>query len=169
MRLATLALVLAACSNAADPVTPDAPATSRDAPAVTPDAPAAALNIVVVNEVAAGEAPDWIEVVNVTSAPIQLDQFVVTDVAGDLAKAKPFPAMMLAPGAYYVMNLDDTTVGFKLGSDEEVWVYRASDQALSDGVDWPEGAAPAGMRYARSPDTTGAFVTGTPSKGTANP
>jgi len=166
-----LALALAACSNASDPAVPDAPPVSLDAPlvdAAPADAPAA-LHILVVNEVAAGETPDWIEIVNVTSAPVQLEQFVVVDVAGDFAKAKPFPAMTLAPGAYFVMDVDDTTVGFKLGSDEEVWIYRASDHALSDGVDWDQGAAPAGTSYARSPDTTGAFVTGAPSKGAANP
>lgn len=163
-------LVLAACSNAADPVT-DAPVTPIDAPVDTaPLADAApALRLLVVNEVAAGEAPDWIEVVNATNQPIQLDQFAYVDVAGDLVKAKPFPAVTLAPGAYHAQDIDDTISGFKLGSDEEVWVYRIADGALSDGVDWAEGAAPAGMSFARSPDTTGDFVTGAQSKGVANP
>jgi len=134
------------------------------------DAPLMALRILVVNEVAPGETPDWIEVVNASSSPVQLDQFVYVDVAGDFVKAKAFPAMMLAPGAYYVQDVDDATSGFKLGSDEELWVYRASDQALSDGVDWPEGAAPTGSSYARSPTITGAFATtATPTKGQANP
>ncbi|HEY5920227.1 MAG TPA: hypothetical protein VIV11_01095 [Kofleriaceae bacterium] len=173
MRTLFTLLLCTACSNAKDtaidaaviPVDTAKPIDSS----VSIDAPQA-LRLLVVNEVAPGETPDWIEVVNATNAPIQLDQFVYVDVAGDFVKAKPFPAMMLAPGAYYVQNIDDTVSGFKLGSDEEVWVYRASDQALSDGVDWAEGAAPMGSSYARSPTITGAFATtATPSKGTANP
>ena len=46
--------------------------------------------------------------------------------------------------------------------------YR-SDQALSDSVDWDEGAAPATMSFARSPTIFGEFVTGAQSKGAANP
>jgi len=124
----------------------------------------------VINEIAPGENPDWFEVVNATAAPVQLDQFVYVDKADDFVKAKPFPVMTLAPGAYYVQNVDDATSGFKLGSDEELWVYVAADHMLSDGVDWDEGAAPIGSSYARSPDLTGAFATtATPSKGAANP
>lgn len=169
MRSLSLLFMIAACSNAADPAV-DAPFQAIDAPGTdTPiDAPIA-LRLLVVNEVAPGETPDWFEVVNVTSSPIQLEQFVYVDVKGDLVKAKQFPAMTLAPGAYHVQDVDDATSGFKLGSDEELWVYRMADQALSDGVDWPEGAAPMGSSYARSPDRTGAFATHAPSRGIANP
>jgi hypothetical protein len=162
--------LFAACSNAADPKT-DAPPGNVDAPAVDAppvDAPAP-LKILVVNEVAAGETPDWIEVVNVSNAAVQLSDFVYCDVPDDFVKAKAFPAMMLAPGAYHAQDIDDVISGFKLGSDEQVWVYRASDRRVSDGVDWAEGAAPAGMSYRRSPDKTGDFATGAQSKGIANP
>ncbi len=127
------------------------------------------VQILVVNEVAPGEMPDWFEIVNVTNAAVQLDRFSYVDVADDFVKAKPFPTMMLAPGAYYVQNVDTATSGFGRGGDEELWVYRISDQALSDGVDWPTGAAPTNMSYARSPNITGDFATGAPSKGVANP
>lgn len=166
----SLVVLLAACSNASEPAA-DAPAQPIDAAADAPalDAPLAPLKILVVNEIAAGEAPDWIEIVNASTATVQLDQFIYVDVAGDFAKAVPFPAMALAPGAYHVQDVDDPISGFKLGGDEEVWIYRASDHALSDGVDWDAGAAPTGMSYARVPDTTGDFVTGAQSKGVANP
>ena len=169
MRASILLVLAAACSNASDPII-DAPFQPIDAAVdgASPDAPAMA-RILVVNEVAPGEAPDWIEIVNVSSSPVQLDQFVYVDVAGDFVKAKAFPAMMLAPGAYYVQDVDDPISGFKLGGDEEVWIYRASDRAMSDGVDWAAGAAPTGMSYARKPDKTGAFATGAQSKGVANP
>ena len=166
-----LILVLAACSNAADPLT-DGPLPPIDTAPPTPDGLAdgpPALRLLVVNEVAAGDTPDWIEVVNATTSAIELSDFVYVDSEGDFAKAKAFPAMTLAPGAYYAQDIDDATSGFKLGSDEAVFVYRAADQALSDSVDWAEGAAPANMSFARSPTIFGEFATGAQSKGTANP
>src|SRR5262245_54275268 len=147
-------ILLCACSNAADPHT-DGPLPPVDAPP-EPDAPAAQ-RILVINEVAASETPDWFEVVNVSGAPIQLDQFIYVDIANDFAKARPFPPMMLVPGAYYVQTVDDATSGFKLAGDEELWVYGAANHALSDGVDWAQGDSPAGMSFARSPDKTGMF------------
>lgn len=169
---AVLLIALAACSNAADPLT-DSPLPPVDTPGADPDGmPAdgpAALRILVVNEVAAGDTPDWIEVVNATTSPIQLSDFVYVDSEGDFAKAKAFPAMLLGPGAYFAQDIDDATSGFKLGSDEAVFVYRASDQALSDRVDWDEGAAPATMSFGRSPTIFGEFATGAQSKGAANP
>jgi hypothetical protein len=165
-----LFLFLIACSNASDPAI-DAPFQPKDAAidGQMIDGPPAMARILVVNEVAPGETPDWIEIVNVTANTVTLSDFVYVDVANDFAKAKPFPAMQLAPGAYYVQDIDDTISGFKLGSDEEVWIYRASDMVLSDGIDWAQGAAPTGMSYARVPDKTGNFATGAQSKGAANP
>jgi len=170
MRAICLVVLVTACSNAADP-TPDAPVGVVDAPMVdapTVDAPPP-LSILVVNEIAPGETPDWFEIVNVSGVVVQLEQFSYVDIAGDFAKAKPFPAVSLAPGAYHVQDVDDVVSGFKLGSDEELWVYRIADQRLSDGVDWAEGVAPAGSSYARSPDRTGAFITdASPTKNAAN-
>lgn len=169
---AVVFLALAACSNAADPLTDSPPppvdTSTTDPDGPSPDAPAS-LRILVVNEVAAGDTPDWIEVVNATPNPIELSDFVYVDAAGDFAKAKAFPVMTLAPGAYFAQDVDDATSGFKLGSDEAIFVYRASDQALSDSVDWDEGAAPSGMSFGRSPTIFGAFATGAQSKGAANP
>jgi hypothetical protein len=164
---------LSACSQAASPSV-DAHIAPRDANNVTVDsaidgAMGGTVRILALNEVAPSETPDWFEIVNATTTAIQLGDFVYVDVAGDFAKAKAFPTMMLGPGARYVQNVDDVTSGFKLASDEELWIYRASDHALSDGVDWAEGAAPAGMSYARSPDVFGPFVTGAQSRGAANP
>jgi hypothetical protein len=70
----------------------------------------------------------------------------------------PVPAMMLAPGAYFAIDATDETNGFKLGSDEEVSIYRIADQRLSDKADWAEGESPGGESFARIPDTTGAFA-----------
>ncbi len=167
-------VVLAACSNAADPAVdahvgpPDA--STIDAPPDAPtDAPAGVpIRILVINEVVASGTPDWFEIVNATTAPVELSDFVYVDAAGDFMKARAFPAMTLGAGARYVQDVDDVTAGFKLAGDEELWVYRASDHALSDGVDWADGASPAGMSYARVPDVFGPFVTQTATRGTAN-
>jgi hypothetical protein len=186
---ASALLALAACSGAEDPSDDnnaddtdqtddsDDPSDDTDEPAdetddtddMTVDAPPAALNLLVINEVAPGETPDWFEVVNVSGAALDLSLFSYCDVPDDFTKAKPFPAMSLLAGDRFAQDVDDTISGFKLGGDEALYVYRISDSALVDSVDWDEGAAPTGMSYARIPDTTGDFVMGsTQSKGEAN-
>jgi hypothetical protein len=163
-----LLLLLAACSNASSGNV-DAPVQPVDAAGdAMIDGPILA-RILVVNEVAAGDTPDWIEIVNITNGPVQLADFAYVDVADDFVKMKPFPAVTLPAGAYYTQDVDDTISGFKLASDEEVWVYRIADHVLSDGVNWDQGASPAGMSYRRIPDTTGNFATGAQSKGLPNP
>lgn len=190
MRFALALFALAACSGAEDPSddnaaddtadqtddtadqaddTTDQSDTTDVTDDMTIDAPPASLDLLVINEVAPGETPDWFEVVNVSGAALDLSLFSYCDEPDDFTKAKPFPAMTLAAGARYAQDVDDTISGFKLGGDEALYVYRISDSALVDLVDWDEGAAPAGMSYARIPDTTGDFVMGsTQSKGEAN-
>lgn len=164
--LSLLCLTLAAaCSNAANP-TPDASEGLIDASMIDAGPP---LGILMINEVAPGETPDWIEVVNVTSSPVQLDEYCFVDVADDAAKCKAFPTLTLAPGAYHAQDVSTALSGFGLGSDEELWVYRIADQRVSDSVDWAEGAAPAESTFARLPDTIGAFqTTNMPTRGAAN-
>ncbi len=183
MRFAFALLALAACSGAEDPddnaaddtadQTDDTADMTDDTADMTDDmsidAPPASLDLLVINEVAPGETPDWFEVVNVSGAALDLSLFSYCDVPDDFTKAKPFPAMSLAAGARYAQDVDDTISGFKLGGDEALYVYRISDSALVDSVDWDEGAAPMGMSYARIPDTTGDFVMGsTQTKGAPN-
>lgn len=164
--LVVLAVVaVAGCSNAADPIAPDArpPVDAPDADAPPP------LDTLRVNEVVAAGAPDWIEVVNVSGAPLELSDYCYVDTAGDLAKCAAFPAGALAPGAYHVQDVASDTSGFALGGDEEVWIYRIADGRLVDGVDWDEGDAPANQSFARLPDTTGAFArTNVVTRGAAN-
>lgn len=169
--------VLAGCSNAADPVALDAnhhiDAAVADAHVdgakVYLDAPPAQLRLLVVNEVVAAGSPDWVEIVNATTAPIEMSDFVIIDKAGDLANAYTFPAKTLGPGAFTTLDCDGTVVPFKLASDEEVWIYRKADGALSDGVDWNDGDSPANGSFARVPDTFAPFATSAhPTKGTPN-
>jgi hypothetical protein len=163
MRVA-LVLTLAACSNAAS-TSPDAPPPPVDA--AIPDA-APIAGALVINEVAAGETPDWFEIKNVGDTPVQLDDYLFCDISNDFVKAKPFASVTLPAGAYFTQDVDDTTAGFKLASDEELWIYRASDHAVSDSIDWADGDSPMGSSYARHPDGAGAFATGTQTKGLPN-
>src|SRR3954466_9868104 len=117
MRVLLLSLV--ACSNAADPIAIDAPvpradASPFDAAKLFLDAPPAMLRILVVNEVVASGSPDWIEVVNATTSPVEMSDFVVIDKAGDLADAYTFPAATLGPGGFATLDCDGTIVPFKL-------------------------------------------------------
>ena len=176
MRIAVV-LMIAACSNASDSV-PDATrrTAASDAPSDRDAASDAAstvdagpLRIVVLNEVSAQSDPDWFEIVNATTSPLDLSEYIFVDKAGAFDKAVPFPAQTIGPGAYATQDCDGTTVPFKLASDEELWIYRASDHLLSDGVDWNEGDSPAGGSYARIPDTFGPFTTTmNPTKGLPN-
>lgn len=176
-------LPLAACSNAANPTPDSGNSEFHDAPTHASadgaagsgsgsgagDAAPASLRLLVINEVAASESPDWFEVVNATPDPIDLADFIFVDEKDNFAKAVAFAPKQLGPGELFAQDVDGTTVPFKLGSDEELWVYRASDHALSDGVDWAEGDSPAHGSFARNPDVFGPFTTTTkPTKGAAN-
>jgi hypothetical protein len=154
MRRFILLSLFTACSNAADPKdTPDAAG-----PDAAPDASGPPLDIVRVNEVAAAGSPaDWIEVVNASSAAVELSEYCFID-SGPIAMCSAFPAMSLAPGAYFAIDATDETNGFKLGGDEEVSIFRIADQRLSDKVDWNEGDSPAGEAFARIPDSSGPFA-----------
>ena len=172
MREAVLAAIImssiAGCSASADPGV-DADPRARPDGQVELDAGAdvdahdAEARVLVVNEVAAaGDPDDWFEVVNVSPLTLQLSDFVYADLADGFETAATFPAHELAPGAYYVQDVTDALSGFKLASDEQLWIYRGSDHVLVDGVDWAEADSPAAGSYARSPDTTGPFTTVTP-------
>ncbi|HEX4450622.1 MAG TPA: hypothetical protein VH143_07120 [Kofleriaceae bacterium] len=168
----TLILVIAACSNARIGE-PDAPlaANVHDASPVdsaSPDA-AAPLRIIVLNEVSAQSDPDWIEIVNATTEPLDTSQFVFVDKAGAFDKAVPFALGTIGPGALATVDCDGSAVPFKLGSGEELWIYRASDHAVSDGTAWMVGQSPPGGSFARIPDTFGPFTTTmNPTKGEPN-
>ncbi|HEY1552922.1 MAG TPA: hypothetical protein VGG28_34065 [Kofleriaceae bacterium] len=175
----SLILAIAACSNAriGAPDAPlgahiaDAPLTGIDGTTSSIDADLAVpLRIVVLNEVSAQSDPDWIEIVNATTEPLDTSQFIFIDKAGDFDKAVPLPLGTIGPGELATVDCDGgSAVPFKLGSGEEVWIYRASDHALSDGTTWMVGQSPDGGSYARIPDTFGPFTTTMhPTKGEPN-
>lgn len=127
-----------------------------------------ASGIVVTEVSAAGMPDDWVEVMNVSGDAVDLDDFVIVDKRGKLDRARPLGAVTLSPGERYVRVVSHATVGFRLGRGESVWIYRAADGELIDGIDWPRGASPPGGSFARKADT-GAFVTvRTDTRGDAN-
>jgi hypothetical protein len=162
LALAALAACLAACSGAR--ATDD-----LDASAVTlPDAEVSERPRLVINEIAPGGDPDdWVELHNPGAEPVLLDGYTLTDDPATPALAPLTGA--LAAGGYLELTISDETTGFKLGSDEELWLFDP-DGTLTDGHDWIEDAAPELGSLARVPDTTGPFVgVGTPTPGAANP
>jgi hypothetical protein len=113
----------------------------------------------VVTEIAAAGLPDdWVELVNTSDEPLDLDDYLVVDDRSNLERARPLGATVLDSGERYVRVLTDSTVGFRLAGDEELWIFRASDGALIDGYDWSQGASPPGGSLARRGDV-GAFGT----------
>lgn len=113
----------------------------------------------VVSEIAAAGTPDdWVEVLNTSDEPIDLDDFVVADDRRNPDRARPLGAVVIGPGERHVRVLTDATVGFRLAGDEELWIFRASDGVVVDGFDWDQGASPPGGSVARRGDI-GAFET----------
>ncbi len=155
---ALIALLTAGCVG--DEI--DADPIARDEPP---------LAILVVNEVAAAGVPDdWFEVVNLSDAPVDIADFVFVDALEELDRARALsPDVTLRPGERHVQVVSKATSGFRLGRDEGLWIYRARDGRLSDGVDWAEGDAPDGGSFARVPDAIGDFRTSVrPTRGAAN-
>lgn len=167
MRTIALVIVLAAtaCADStagvdASPLV-DAPPPPLDADGRCP---------LVINEVAAaGQPDDWFELVNVSSATVELAGFRFIDEADDPSTAVTFTPGILAPGARAVQEVRDAVEGFQLGADDALWLYRVGESTHCDGVDWSAGDAPAGGSYSRVPDGTGSFETTEPdTRGVAN-
>lgn len=104
--------------------------------ATADDAAEPALRTLAIEEIAANGDPDWFEVVNTTDEPIDLSAYVFVDAEGDLERAAAFPEIVLPPGGKLVQVVLAEQHGFRLGREEELYVYRACDGRLSDGVDW---------------------------------
>ncbi len=128
-RTALAAIALLAC------------ATCAACDAGAEDDAAGPLGTVVIAEIeTAGRPHDWFVVRNASDGPVVLSDYVFVDRAGDLERARAFPEdVVLAPGESFRQECNDVRTGFSLGRDEELWIYRASDERLSDGVDWDAG------------------------------
>lgn len=147
--LAPLVLVSAACSNA---------------PYTAPE-----VKDLRVNEVAAsGDPLDWVELVTVGDQVIPLDGLYITDDVADPGKAALPVDVVVAPGEFVVVEIDEFGLGFRLGSDEAIFLINPDGETI-DGADWDEGASPDGGSWGREVDGSGEFVTFTTStRGASN-
>lgn len=151
IREAIAVVLLVGCAGP-DEVNPPEP--------VPPPAPGQPVGAgLVINEVVAAGAPDWFEVVNRSSAIVELSTLMYVDNRDDYARAQRFPDVALAPHARYVQTVSKPEVGFAFGKSDGLYIYGFEDHRLIDGVEWHAGASPAGGSLARVPDAIGGFVT----------
>jgi hypothetical protein len=120
-----------------------------------------------INEVVAkdkDDGHDWIELFVTATSSVNLSDYTISDQSSDLLA---LPNVTLQPGEFYRIyaTTDEVTeyatVGFKLGSDDEIRLYQGDD--LVDQIDWNKGQALIGFSYGRFPDGSDATKTLTPS------
>ena len=144
---------------------PDGSATWGTATTVTKGAPNDCAPRIAINEIesSGGEPGDWIELYNPTAAAVDIGGYVVKD--NNDAQAYAIPAgTVIAAGGYVV--IDESQLGFGLGSSDAARLFRPNGTTLVDSYTWTTHAA---TTYGRCPDGAGAFVTtAAPSKGSSN-
>jgi len=112
-----------------------------------------------INEVAASGTPlDWVEIVTVGDVDVSLDGLFLTDDATDPGKGAIPAGLLVRPGEFVVVEIDEFSVGFRIGSDEQL-VLIDTDGLPIDTADWAEGGSPDGGSFGRSVDGAGEFVT----------
>ena len=191
MRRAPLAVSLAAALAA----TSGAGLAGCGDPAIAPDASIADAGTdpgqgsepgggVVINEVAprVPGGPDWLELLNRSSEPVDLCDLLVTDAAdrldhyhplGGVLPPEPCPPRLLGPGEYLVVLADDGAAGgpdsapFELAASDEVHLLDWTGEPL-DALLYLHLGEP-GTTLARAPDGAGLFYPAAASPGAPNP
>lgn len=137
-----------------------------------------------INEVSPrGPGPDWLEILNRSSEPIDLCDYFVTDSLdrldhylplGGTAPPDPCEVRLLDPGGYLVVIADDDRragidhAPFKLGEADEAHVVTATGIPV-DSFLYLYPVEGAGQSLARAPDGEGLFLPSDPTPGAANP
>lgn len=120
---------------------------------------------VVINEIESddGKNPDWIELVNTSSAPVDISGWILKD--DDDSRTDAVPAgTTLAPGAFYVFTAP--AMSFGLGKADAARLFRPDGTTLVDSYTW---TAHATVTYGRCPDGVGGFSqTTTATRGASN-
>jgi hypothetical protein len=169
--LFVLASALAACSGAGhevDAAPTDGAAGSDGGSDTSPDAPPPTARPLRITELCAqddgflidelGQTEDWVEVQNVSAAPVDLSGYALSD-GGKLSRL----AGTLAPGAARVFFADEEPeqgerhLTFSLSAGgEHVKLVAVATRAVVDEVDYP--ALDVNQVYARFPDSDGAWA-----------
>lgn len=114
-----------------------------------------------INEIAAkGDPSDWIELLYLAPAEspaLDVSAYRLGD-QDDLSLASPLNVDFIQPQERLIIEINDETLGFKLGSDEAVYLWDSNGH-LIDFYDWDEGASPEGGSLSRVPDGVGEFIT----------
>lgn len=131
-------------------------------------APATAAGAAVrINEVQSNSAvgaPDFVELVNTGSEPVDLSGWVLRD-DKDERDLRIASGTIIAPGEFFVIEPDsDPDAGFGLGSRDMARLYAADGTTLVDSYEWTDHAFSEG----RIPDGTGEFVDTEPTPAAAN-
>jgi hypothetical protein len=110
-----------------------------------------------------GTPGDWIELVNVGTAPVDATGLVVKDSDDTHAAVLP-EGSTIAVGGYLVVEAP--TMDFGLGGGDSARLFDTDGVTLIDSYEWTAHAA---TSYGRCPDGTGEFAdTATATKGAAN-
>jgi len=140
---------------------------------------------VVINELLAHShdtAPDWIELYNFSSAPVDLGGWTLSDEADDLAKYVIPSGTIIEPNGYAVFYEDetfgnpdnpDTLNPFRMSENGEIlYLYSGEDEAFPDClVEEAFGASETDVslgRYHKSTDTYNFVFMSVPTPGAAN-
>lgn len=116
--------------------------------------------------------PDWIEIKNLSSAPVSLAGYALAD---DAMTPVALPDVVVASNAYAIVLADDAPDGgaatavhlpFKLGKTDSLTLSKAG--VVIDTTSWTDVGVPSGKSWARLPDGQGSFATATPTKLAAN-
>jgi uncharacterized protein YjiK len=119
---------------------------------------------VVLNEVKSNPNPDFVELLNTSSSPVDITGWRATDdAAGRTPVVITTAETILEPGGYFTFNPDDAayTGHFGLGGDDAITIFLPDGTTVVDTFTW-EGLGPAGYHanpsYGRCVNGTGAMV-----------
>lgn len=120
---------------------------------------------IVINEVqsnSATGAPDFIELLNVGTTPVDISEWLLKD-SDDTRTLRVPTGTVLGPGGFAVLETD-VAGGFGLGADDAARIYAPDGVTLVDQVSWTDHAFTEG----RLPDGTGDVVDTEPTPGAPN-
>jgi hypothetical protein len=114
------------------------------------------------NEIETDGTPDWVELINLSTQPLDASGFVVTGRANGVTLTLPADTVV-APGAVYVAESST----FKLKKGDKVSLFAPDGDVLLDSYEWGDFHL---HTFGRVPNGTGEFVQQTvASKGELNP